>query len=385
MKLAPALFTGAILAGVILPAGAVLAADPVKIGVTTILSGPTADRGQSEQYGIELALSAINQAGGVLGRPVEAFYGDNAATPATGVQAVHRLIEQEHVPVLLGALATPVTHAIMPVVLAAKVPLVIDISGGQDFVDASGAGGNPYTFKTIPSNLDIARAMVGWLKAQGAAKLAIVADDAALNRVNAASFAAAAKEAGLTIVADEVIAKGTTDLVPVLDKLKAAAPDHLVAVLGASNAAFFKAFEQAGWAVPVDGRVDLAGARAAVSPGFLAKGGMDQVTSIVVFTPLLEIPAVQDFVAAYRARYGLLPTQRAFFAYEATDLVVDAIRRAGSDQPADIQAALKTSTMPSRLGGSYRMDDHNHPHTPMQLLGIRDGKVQVIGSVPAEK
>ena len=49
------------------------AAEPVKIGITTILSGPMADRGQPEQYGAQLTLDSINQAGGVLGRPVEAF------------------------------------------------------------------------------------------------------------------------------------------------------------------------------------------------------------------------------------------------------------------------------------------------------------------------
>lgn len=39
------------------------ASDPVRIGVTSILSGPNADRGQSEQYGVELALQRINVAG----------------------------------------------------------------------------------------------------------------------------------------------------------------------------------------------------------------------------------------------------------------------------------------------------------------------------------
>ena len=77
-----------------------------------------------------------------------------------------------------------------------------------------------------------------------------------------------------------------------------------------------------------------------------------------------------------------MPTQRSFFAYEAAYLAVDAIRRAGSDKPEAIQAALKSSTMPSRLGGSYAMDDHNHPHTPMQILGVRDGKIAIIGTAP---
>ena len=71
----------AFLTGCLLAAAPACAAEAVRIGVTTILSGPLADRGQSEQYGVELALQRINQAGGVLGRPVEAFYGDNAADP----------------------------------------------------------------------------------------------------------------------------------------------------------------------------------------------------------------------------------------------------------------------------------------------------------------
>src|ERR1700721_1698826 len=133
-----------------------IAAEPVRIGITTILSGPTADRGQSEQYGAPLALNQTNQPGGVLGRPVEAYYADNACKPDIGVPATKRLIDQEHVPVIIGALCTPVTHAIQPVVQAAKVPLVIATSAGQDFVDASGVGGNEYLFKTIPSETDIA-------------------------------------------------------------------------------------------------------------------------------------------------------------------------------------------------------------------------------------
>src|SRR5271169_3025675 len=140
------------------------AAEPIRIGITTILSGPLADRGQSEQYGAQLALDRINETGGVLGRPIEAFYADNACKPEVGVPATRRLVEQEHVPVVIGALCTPVTHAIMPIMEQAKVPLVIATSAGQDFVDASGVGGNDFAFKTIPSEVDIAGGLVRWLK-----------------------------------------------------------------------------------------------------------------------------------------------------------------------------------------------------------------------------
>ena len=94
----------------------------------------------------------------------------------------------------------------------------------------------------------------------------------------------------------------------------------------------------------------------------------------------MDKPGVQDFVAAYRSHYGLEPTQRSFFVYEATLLVVDAIKRAGSDQPAAIEQALKTTAMPSSLGGTYAPDDHNHAHTPLQILGLRDGHPAVIAT-----
>ena len=93
---------------------------------------------------------------------------------------------------------------------------------------------------------------------------------------------------------------------------------------------------------------------------------------------MLDLPGVKDFVASYHAHYGLAPTQRSFFVYEATYLVVDAIRRAGSDQPAAIEKALKTTTMPSLLGGTYAPDDHNHAHTPLFVVGVKDGKPAVV-------
>jgi branched-chain amino acid transport system substrate-binding protein len=354
------------------------AAEPVKIGITTILSGPMADRGQQEQYGAQLALDRINQTGGVLGRPVEAFYADNACKPDVGVPATKRLLDEVHVPVIIGALCTPVTHAIMPVMQQAKVPLVIATSAGQDFVDASGPSGNDFAFKTIPSEVDIMRGLVRWLKSKDIKSIAVVADDGEFQHANAIAVVKAAKDAGINVTTDETIPKDTKDFALLFDKLKGGPPAELIAILGPSTAGFFKAYETSSWKVPVTGRFDLAGASSAVSQTFRDAGGMSELTGVAVFTPALDKPEVQDFVTSYKARYGIVPTQRSFFVFEATYLVVDAIKRAGSDQPAAIEQALKTTTMPSRLGGSYAPDDHNHAHTPLQILGLRDGKPAVI-------
>ena len=266
-----------LLAGVLGAATTVHAAEPVRIGITTILSGPFADRGQSEQYGAQLALDEIDEAGGVLGRPIEAFYADNACKPDTGVPATKRLIEQEHVPVIIGALCTPVTHAIMPVIQAAKVPLVIATSAGQDFVDASGAGGNDYAFKTIPSEVDIAGGLVQYLSSKAIKSVAVVTDPGGFTETSAKALAKAAQDAGMKVTTSQTLAPGSAnDFAAVIGTMKAASPDAVIAVLGPSTAGFFKAFAAADWKVPVSGRYDLGAAAAALPAEFATRGGFDQ-------------------------------------------------------------------------------------------------------------
>jgi branched-chain amino acid transport system substrate-binding protein len=109
------------------------------------------------------------------------------------------------------------------------------------------------------------------------------------------------------------------------------------------------------------------------------------MTSAAVFSPAEDRPGVKAFVASYEAHYGIVPTQRAFFVYEATRLVADAIRRAGSDRPEAIERALKTSTMVSALGGNYTPDDHNHAHTPILIVGLRDGTPSVIATETSQR
>lgn len=349
-----------------------VAAEPIRIGITTILSGPFADRGQSEQYGAQLAINEINEAGGVLGRPIEAYYADNACKPEVGVPATKRLIEQEHVPVIIGALCTPVTHAIEPVVKEAKVPLIIATSAGQDFVDASGVGGNPYTFKTIPSEVDIAKGLIRYLAGKHVRSVAIVSATGRFPEANAKALGDAAKAAGMAVTGTEMLAPGSADFAAAVDHLKSGSPEMLLAMTGSSTAGFFKALEASGWKVPVSGRVDV-GAVAG-----LYKGG--DITSVVVFTPILNKPGLKKFVASYQAHYGLVPTQRSFFVYEATYITADAIRRARAATPAAVEKALKTTKLPSRLGGTYAPDDHNHAHTPLFIVGLKDGKPSVLAT-----
>jgi branched-chain amino acid transport system substrate-binding protein len=99
------------------------AAEPIKVGLVTALSGQSARAGEALTRGLAIAIDEINAKGGILGRQVELVRRDDEANPAKGVIAARELVQREKVAVLFGGLDTPVALAIVPFTNGAKVPL----------------------------------------------------------------------------------------------------------------------------------------------------------------------------------------------------------------------------------------------------------------------
>jgi branched-chain amino acid transport system substrate-binding protein len=68
-----------------------------------------------------------------------------------------------------------------------------------------------------------------------------------------------------------------------------------------------------------------------------------------------------------------------FESYETTRILIDAIKRAGSTNPAAIREALTKTKYPSILGTTLEFDANNLIHNNAVILGIKDGKVVVFG------
>src|ERR1700679_1650697 len=120
---------------------------PIRIGSTLPLTGNLAFFGQHSRWGTELAVSEADAAGGVLGRQVTVDYQDNQCNPAVGVSSVSRMLSDKTEVALLDGVCSSVILAIMPVVQRAGVPLVVANGSATAIADASGAGGNIWTFK----------------------------------------------------------------------------------------------------------------------------------------------------------------------------------------------------------------------------------------------
>jgi branched-chain amino acid transport system substrate-binding protein len=88
------------------------AAEPIKVGIATDLTGAIALAGNPNLNVAKLCADRINKSGGLLGRHVQLFVEDTASNEAVAVANVRRLIERDHVHVVLGGLASSMRNAI---------------------------------------------------------------------------------------------------------------------------------------------------------------------------------------------------------------------------------------------------------------------------------
>jgi len=85
------------------------AAEPIIIGSINPLTGTNAVQGQDMKRGEALALEEINAAGGICGRPLKIIFEDTESSPKGGMDAVHKLVEVNKVPLILGAYSSGIS------------------------------------------------------------------------------------------------------------------------------------------------------------------------------------------------------------------------------------------------------------------------------------
>lgn len=154
------------LAAAALPARA---ADPVKVGLVTALSGQSARAGEALTRGLTVAIDEINAKGGIGGRKVELVRRDDEANPAKGVIAARELVQREKVAVLIGGLDTPVALAIVPFANDQRVPFIDPWAAGTG-ITVNGAKDN-YAFRVSARDDLVDKAIVTYAsKAYGAKK-----------------------------------------------------------------------------------------------------------------------------------------------------------------------------------------------------------------------
>src|SRR5437660_12550662 len=184
--------------GILSLASIIPAFGQTKIGVITSLTGSLAAFGEAHKNGYSIALDEINAKGGVLGKKLELDWYDDQSKPDQAVQGVSRLVDQDRVPLILGAYSSENTKAIVPAMNQRETPLIIPTATADNVMDSK----SPWIFRICAGANDYAAATIAFLKKNGAPKtMAIVYENTNFGQSNKNAVAAAAKEAGINAVA----------------------------------------------------------------------------------------------------------------------------------------------------------------------------------------
>jgi len=330
-----------------------LAADKVKVGLLSTLSGPGAGLGVDIRDGFNLALK--HQGGKFGGLPVEVITADDQQNPDVAKQTTERLLKRDKVDLMTGIVFSNVMLAVGPTVFASKTPYISANAGPSQY---AGEQCNPYFFNVAWQNDNLHEAVGKTVMDKGFKKVVVLAPNYPAGKDAITGFKRFYKGA----VADEIYTKlGQLDYSAELAQARAAKPDAMYIFLpGGMGINFIKQFVGAG----LSKDITLFG------PGFSA----DEDVIKAVGEPMLGMfnsshwahdmdnAANKKFVADFQKEYGRLPSLYASQGYDAAQLMGAAVRDVkGKIEDGDaLLKALKTAKFDS-VRGAFKFGNNQYP------------------------
>ena len=343
----------------------------VKIGGIFPLSGNAASAGVHAKAAIETAVEIINNGNpalgdlpvtknaglkGLGGAKVEVVFADNQGSPATGQNQALRLITEEKVVALTGAYQSGVTLTASAIAEKYGIPFVNGESVAANLTER----GFKWFFRTTPVAGDFAKIYLDFLKetkaaGQKADTIALVHENTEYGTSVANVISSLFKENGLAIAQDIAYPANTTDVQSQVLQLKDKKPDVIIMISYASDAILYsKTFQALDYKPPImiadnSGYSDPSTIKA-VGKSIQGIFNRSSFAIGVAGTPTYLINEL------YKKKSGgddlddtAARQMQGFF------VLVDAIDRAGSTEPAKIQAALKaTDLKPEQLIMGYK-------------------------------
>jgi branched-chain amino acid transport system substrate-binding protein len=351
--------------------------DTIKIGEYASITGKEASLGQSSHQGTVLAVETINAAGGVLGKKLQLITEDTQSKPGESGTAVRKLITRDKVVAILGEVASSRSLEGAPICQAMKVPMISPASTNPKVTEI----GN-YIFRVCfidPFQGPVmAKFAMETLKAK---RLGLMVSSSSAYSVGLAKYFREAIIAhGGVIVAEQKYQEGDKDFKAQLTAIRAAGVEAIFNP-GYYNegALMVKQARDLGISVPMFG-ADSWEAEALIELGGSAIEGAFLCSH---YSPQDPSPRVQEFVAAYRKRWGagFAPDSNASLGYDSVLVLADAIRRAGSTERAAIRDAIAATKDFAAVTGKITIDEHRNASKEAVIITVKDRKFQFVQSM----
>lgn len=356
-------------------------ATPIRIGLSTPLTGPQASIGEGFSFGVQLAIEDLG--GEIAGHPIELFEADNLCAPADAVTAVRRLIDTDEVHVMLGSSCSGATLAALPIIAEAEVPNLSVTSSNPTIYDMMGVGGNEWAFRLNLDDLIIANTLAEYMADQGTTSVFLVGQNNDFGRGAAEAYAEALPAAGITYAGEEFYDDGTADFRPILTSIRQSGADGLMTIMVEHDSAvFFRQAKEVGLEVDVYSRGGV------TSPLFLEETADDPTLAEGAIGASYWTSGIDpEAEARFEERWGSPATVHRMMAYYGVHLVLaDAIERSieatGEVSRAAIRDAMEEVDLTGTPLGDIAFDDHNQAYPFLTIDTITDGQIELIDTIP---
>jgi branched-chain amino acid transport system substrate-binding protein len=352
------------------------AAEPIKVGEIASLTGKEAAFGQSSHKGTVLAVEQLNAAGGVLGRSFELLSEDNQSKSGESATVARKLLSREKVVALLGEVASSRSLEMAPIAQRAKIPMISPSSTNPKVTEVG-----DYVFRVCfidPfQGTVMAKFAKETLKARRVAVLTSVSSaySVGLAKYFKERFAADGGEIAL----EQKFTEGDKDFKAQLTAIRAAGVDAIFVPGYYTEAALIsRQARELGLTIP------LFGGDGWEAPQLIEIGGkaVEGTYYSTHYSPEDTAPAVQAFVAAFRARWnGETPDAMAALGYDSALVLADAIKRAGSTEGPSLRDALAGTKGFAGVTGTTNMDPARNASKSAVIVTIKDGQFKFVQSV----
>ncbi|QCP47844.1 branched-chain amino acid ABC transporter substrate-binding protein [Trinickia violacea] len=350
----------------------------VKIGHVAPLTGQIAHLGKDNENGARLAVEEINAKGLTIGGQkvtLELDAQDDAADPRTATQVAQKLVDDKVVAVV-GHLNSGTSIPASKIYSDAGIVQITPSATNPAFTQQ----GFKTTFRVVATDAQQGPALANYAAKELKLKsVAIVDDSTAYGQGLANEFEKTAKSLGMNVMSHDATNDKAVDFRAILTKIKGENPDAIMyGGMDATGGPFAKQAKQlglrakvlAGDGVCTDKLADLAGE------------ATDNVVCSEAGRSLEKMgKAGEEFQAKFQKRFGQPIQIYAPFTYDAVYIIVDAMKRAGSTDPAKIVAVMPTTDYKGVIGETTFDSKGDLQHGVISLYNYKAGKKSLLSEV----
>jgi branched-chain amino acid transport system substrate-binding protein len=332
---------------------------PYVIGAIFSTTGDNAPLGVPERETVQMLAAEVNKAGGIGGRRVEVEFYDDGGSPQQAVQACSRLLANKNVVAIIGPTLSGPSLAIAQMCQDAKMPFVSCAASAKIVVPV-----RSYVFKTAQSDSLAVEKIISYLKAKKITSVGFINDANAFGASGREQWLAISGRSGIKTVAMESFASSDTDMTSQLTKIRSQRPGAVICWgTNPGPAMVARGVKRLGMKMPLIMSHGVANMKFIELSGSAAEGVVFPAGKLIVAK---DIPnsdpqkrQLLDYAADFQGTYGKAPNTFGGHAWDAFNLVVEAVRKAGTDKVM-IRKAIENRRQFVGISGVFRFSPQEH-------------------------